>query len=240
LEVPEMGLVKVFNLFSGLLDDRKYVMRQYDFEPEEALDYLRENEGRHTRHILGPPFLINRLFRYMEERDIRLPLDAKSFVITLGGWKRFNNENIGRRQFDAKLNELLGIRPENVRDMYGMIESNLLAIECSHHRKHVPPWCHVTVRDLDDASIEVPPGATGVIGIIDALSHSYPSYILSEDVGHVEVRQDCPCGRNGQVVVFERRLQGAEIGCCAVSIERDMEKIQACRAQTMDVQGPAW
>jgi long-chain-fatty-acid---luciferin-component ligase len=237
LEVPEMGLVKVFNLFSGLLDDRKYVMRQYDFDPEEALDYLRENEGRHTRHIFGPPFLINRLLRHMEEREIRLPLDPKSFVITLGGWKRFNNENIGRRQFDAKLNELLGIRPENVRDMYGMIESNMLAIECEHHRKHVPPWCHVTVRDLDDASIEVPPGATGVIGIIDALSHSYPSYILSEDVGHVEVQQDCPCGRNGQVVVFERRLQGAEIGCCAVSIERDMEKLQACRAQPM---GPAW
>ena len=50
---------------------------------------------------------------------------------------------------------------------------------------------------------------TGVIGLIDSLSHAYPSFILSEDVGHVEVRQDCPCGRNGQVVVFVSERDGA-------------------------------
>jgi long-chain-fatty-acid---luciferin-component ligase len=226
LEVPEMGLVKVFNVFSGLLDDRRYVLQNYEFDPVEALEYLESCGGRHTRHILGPPFLINRLLRFMEENNVRLQLDPDSYVITLGGWKRFNHENIGRRQFDRKLEELLGIRPENVRDMYGMIESNTLAIECEHHRKHVPPWCHVTIRDIDDARVELPPGETGVIGLIDTLSHSYPSYILSEDVGRVE-EGVCECGRAGQVITFERRLEGAEIGCCAVAIERDMTE-RAC------------
>jgi long-chain-fatty-acid---luciferin-component ligase len=229
VDLPEMGLVKVFNLFAGLLDNAYYAVHDYDFDPAEAVSYLERWKDKHTRHIFGPPFLINRLLRYMEEKDIKLTLDPRSFVITLGGWKRFNNENIGRRMFDQKLHTLLGIQSRNIRDMYGMIESNMLAIECEHHRKHVPPWCHVTVRDVADASTEVAPGETGVIGLIDALSHAYPSYILSEDVGRVEPEESCPCGRSGQVVTFERRLQGAEIGCCAVSIERNMENLDASK-----------
>jgi long-chain-fatty-acid---luciferin-component ligase len=59
--------------------------------------------------------------------------------------------------------------------------------------------------------------------VIDALSQAYPSYILSEDVGRISFADPCPCGRTGQVVTFQRRLRGAEIGCCAVSIERFMD-----------------
>jgi long-chain-fatty-acid---luciferin-component ligase len=223
-ESPEMGLVKVFNLFCGLLDDRTYLVKDYSFQAEEAVEYLESWAHKMTRHIFGPPFLINRLLRYMEAEDIRLELDAKSFVITLGGWKRFNGENIGREAFDQKLQELLGVRKQNIRDMYGLIESNMLAIECEHHQKHVPPWCYISVRDVSDNSVEVPVGRTGAIGIIDPLSNSYPAYVLTEDVGELVREGECPCGRVGQVLTFHRRLHGAELGCCAVSIERFIEE----------------
>ena len=36
-----MGMVKVFNLFAGLLDDRSYLVRDFAFAPEEAVAYLR-------------------------------------------------------------------------------------------------------------------------------------------------------------------------------------------------------
>src|SRR5262245_61832342 len=93
-EAPEMGMVKVFNLFTGLLDDRVYLVRDYAFDPREAVEYLRSWTDRQTRHVLGPPFLVHRLLAYLQEKDLRLPLDPGSFAITLGGWKRFNRESI--------------------------------------------------------------------------------------------------------------------------------------------------
>ncbi len=233
-EAPEMGMVKAFNFFCALLDDRSYLVRNYTFNPAEALEYLQNWAYKQTRHIFGPPFLINRLLQYMAAENIRMELDPNSHVITLGGWKRYTGANIGREAFDQKIQTHLGVRPANIRDMYGMIESNMLAIECEHQRKHVPPWCHVSIRDVADLSRELPPRQTGVIAILDPLSQSYPSYILSEDVGEIDAVGTCPCGRNGQVVVFRRRLQGAELGCCAVSIEKFIDSqviMQSCAVQ---------
>ncbi|MFJ7770994.1 hypothetical protein ACIQ1J_21930 [Streptomyces sp. NPDC097107] len=50
----------------------------------------------------------------------------------------------------------------------------------------------------------------------------------------------CPCGRTGQAVSFRRRLQGAELGCCAVSIEKfiDSQEIAAeCEVPAASVEG---
>lgn len=229
-ETPEMGMVKVFNLFCGLLDDRTHLVRDFTFHPDEAVAQLQAWAGRQTRHLFGPPFMIARLLRHLETQNLRLELDPDSLVITLGGWKRFNAERIGRAEFDGCIKEYLGIEPERVRDMYGLIESNLLAIECEHHHKHVPPWCHITVRDLNDWNREAAPGQAGVIGVMDTLSHAYPGFLLTEDVGRVAVAEPCPCGRSGQVVSFVRRLRGAELGCCAVTIERHVARKELVHA----------
>jgi long-chain-fatty-acid---luciferin-component ligase len=218
-EVPEMGMVKVFNILNGLFDDHVYLVRDYAFDPEEALDHLNRWYGEMTRHIIGPPFLVNRLLRFLELEDIALKLDPDSMVITLGGWKRYTGESISRAAFHDKIGTYLGVAPEQVRDMYGMIESNMLAVECEHHRKHVPPWCYVSIRDVADPYVEMPVGRTGVIAILDATNRSYPGFLLSDDVGEIDESR-CPCGRGGQTVSFRRRRHGAELGCCAVSIEQ--------------------
>ncbi|GAB1818233.1 LuxE/PaaK family acyltransferase [Herbidospora sp. RD11066] len=221
-ETPEMGMVKVFNLLNGLLDDHTYLVRDYAFDPEEAVDYLRRWDGEMTRHVVGPPFLVNRLLRFLELEERELKLDPESLVITLGGWKRYTGESISREDFDAKLERYLGVAPDRIRDMYGMIESNMLAIECEYKRKHVPPWCYISIRDVTDPLVELEPGATGGIAILDALNTSYPGFLLSDDVGEVD-ESPCACGRTGQSVSFRRRRQGAELGCCAVSIEKFIE-----------------
>jgi long-chain-fatty-acid---luciferin-component ligase len=221
-EVPEMGMVKVFNLMTAMLDDHRYLVRSYSFDPEEALAYLRSWEGRMTRYIIGPPFIIARFMRYLELESIPLELDPESMIIMLGGWKQYTGRSISRDEFNDKAQRLLGIEPARIRDMYGMIESNMLAIECEHHRKHVPPWCYVSIRDITDPAIELAPGKTGGIAILDALNTAYPGFLLSDDVGEVD-ESDCPCGRTGQTVRFRRRRQGAELGCCAVSIEKYLD-----------------
>lgn len=218
-ETPEMGMVKVFNLLNGVFDDHVYLVKDYAFDPDEALEYLKKWDGEMTRHIVGPPFLINRLLRYLELEEIEVKLDPESMVITLGGWKRYTGESISREDFDGKIERYLGVAPDRIRDMYGMIESNMLAVECEHHRKHVPPWCYVSIRDVTDPSVELPAGQTGGIAILDALNTAYPGFLLSDDVGEVD-ESPCPCGRTGQTVSFRRRRQGAELGCCAVSIEK--------------------
>ena len=218
-EVPEMGMVKVFNLMTAMLDDHRYLVQEYSFDPEEALAYLNKWEGRMTRHIVGPPFIIARFMRFLELESIPLALDPESMIIMLGGWKQYTGRSISRAEFDDKSRQFLGLDPSRIRDMYGMIESNMLAIECEHRRKHVPPWCYVSIRDITDPAIELEPGKTGGIAILDALNTAYPGFLLSDDVGEVD-ESDCPCGRTGQTVRFRRRRQGAELGCCAVSIEK--------------------
>lgn len=221
-EVPEMGMVKVFNLMTAMLDDHRYLVRDYAFDAEEALAYLRRWEGEMTRHIIGPPFIVARFMRFLELESIPLQLDPESMIIMLGGWKQYTGRSISREEFNAKAERYLGVERSRIRDMYGMIESNMLAIECEHHRKHVPPWCYVSIRDITDPAIELAPGKTGGIAILDALNTSYPGFLLSDDVGEVD-ESDCPCGRTGQTVRFRRRRQGAELGCCAVSIEKYLD-----------------
>ena len=225
-ENPEMGLAKVLNLFCGLLDESHYALRGYSFRPDEAAEFLAKRQGSSLRHIFGPPFLVNRLLDHLQERGGGPKLDEDSLVIMLGGWKRYTGGTIDERRFRTKASDLLGISPANVRDMYGLIESDMLAIECEHHRKHVPPWCHVSVRDIADPSKEVRNGARGVIAILSGLNTSYPGFILTEDVG-VRTEGRCECGRRGQMVTFSRRLKGAEVGCCAVNIERQIDTLGA-------------
>jgi len=221
-EVPEMGMVKVFNLLTAMLDDHRYLVRDYSFDPAAALDYLRRWEGTMTRHIVGPPFIVARFMRYLELEGIPVRLDPESMIIMLGGWKQYTGRSISREEFNEKAERLLGVQRSQIRDMYGMIESNMLAIECEHQRKHVPPWCYVSIRDINDPTVELVPGKTGGIAILDALNTAYPGFLLSDDVGEVD-ETDCPCGRTGQTVRFRRRRQGAELGCCAVSIEKYLD-----------------
>jgi long-chain-fatty-acid---luciferin-component ligase len=228
-EAPENGMVKVFNILNGVLDDRAYLVSDSVFDPAEALEYLRTWKGRMTRHIIGPPFLVRRFLRFLEVEGINVFLDPYSMVVTLGGWKRSPGDAVSAEDFRDQCHHRLGVRRENVRDMYGLIESGLLAVECHLHRKHVPPWCYVSVRDVNDVD-QVAPGRTGIIAVLDGLNTSYPGFLLTDDVGDVETGA-CACGRTGQVITFRHRRQGAELGRCAVSIERYLESGQRAAPQ---------
>jgi long-chain-fatty-acid---luciferin-component ligase len=221
-EVPEMGMIKVSNMLSGMVDTSRFLVKKATFDPQEAVSLLTQWENEHIRHIVGPPFLVHKLIRYLKKHDIRLKLDRETKIITMGGWKRFTGEAIPREEFNRECAEYLGVQPEEIRDIYGLIEGNMMAIECSHHWKHVPPWAHFSVREPDDFSKEVPDGRRGVLAIIDPTCLSYPAYIMTEDVVYLDETSTCLCGRNGQKVNIIGRLTGAEIGCCAINLDKAM------------------
>ncbi|MEE8372920.1 MAG: LuxE family acyl-protein synthetase [Dehalococcoidia bacterium] len=221
-EVPEMGMIKVSNMLSGMVDTSRFMVQEGSFRPEEAIALLAKWENVHTRHIVGPPFLVHKLVRYLKKHDVRLKLDRQSRIITMGGWKRFTGIEIPREEFDHQCAEYLGVQPDQIRDIYGMIEVNMVAIECSHHRKHVPPWIHCSARELDDFRQEVNGGGRGVLAIIDPTCLAYPAYVMTEDVVYLDEASSCPCGRNGQTVNIMGRVTGAEVGCCAINLDKEM------------------
>ncbi|WP_088104087.1 LuxE family acyl-protein synthetase [Halalkalibacter urbisdiaboli] len=223
-EMPEMGMVKVLNVFAGLFDGSVNLVKKVSFNPQEAVERLTSWEGMHTRHIVGPPFLIHRLLKYLMDNDLKLSLDNNSFIVTLGGWKRFTGQQISREEFNRRCEEFLGVKQENVRDMYGLVETNMLGIECNHHKKHIPPWIHISIRNPKNVLEEVKPGERGVIAIYDATSTSYPGFILTEDVGYIYSDHHCSCGRTGQMLHYISRLPGVEVGCCAINLEKYIEE----------------
>lgn len=231
-EMPEMALAKALNIFAGYLDGSENIVQNLLFNSEDAMNKLLEWEGKHTRHIFGPPFLIYRFLKYLIRNNIKLNLDKSSLVVTVGGWKQFTGQEIPRKEFNRICCEMFNIPEENIRDIYGLVEANMVATECKFHNKHVPPWVHVSIRDINDPSKEVEKGKKGIVAILDPSLSSYPGFILTEDVGKIE-NFECECGRKGQIIKFISRLKGAEVGCCAINLEQKMyaNKVEECNAK---------
>lgn len=221
-EMPEMGMVKVLNLLRGFFDASEYAVRRLSFQPQQVVETLRRWEGTHTRHIIGPPFLVNRLLRHLLEQGTTLPLDRGSRILTIGGWKRFTGDMIPRAEFDRRCADRFAINPDQVRDMYGLVEANMLAIECEHQVKHVPPWVRISARHTRNLAEPLPAGRRGALAILDPISLSYPCFLLTEDVGRISMEGTCACGRTGTGITFLNRLAGAELGCCAINLDRFM------------------
>ena len=74
------------------------------------------------------------------------------------------------------------------------------------------------------------PGERGVLAILDPISMSYPTFVLTEDLVYLNKESECNCGRHGQVVNYISRVRGAEIGCCAINLEKQMDTAEASEA----------
>ena len=227
-EIPEMGMIKALNMFAGLLDTNRFMVKNERFVPEDVIAQLSEWENNFTRHIIGPPFLIYHFISFLKATNQKIKLDKGSYVITLGGWKRFTGEMISRTEFNDACSEYLGIEESNIRDIYGLVESNILAIEDEHHIKHISPIAHFSVRDPNNLSKEVQDGEHGQLAIYDPLALSTPGMILTEDIVSL-ITEKSPSGRSGQRMQYIMRAPtSSEFGCCAVNLEKLMDEQESC------------
>lgn len=225
-EIPEMGMIKALNMLAGLLDTHRFMIRNEQFVPEDSVDQLTEWKDKFTRHIIGPPFLINRFIRYLKAVNIKLNLDKDSYVITLGGWKRFSGEMLSRQEFNEECIEYLGVKPHQIRDIYALVESNVVAIDDEFGHKHVSPYIHFSVRDPKQLDQEVAVGETGQLAILDPLARSTPGFILTEDLVRL-LPGKSPSGRSGQRMQYIMRLpESKEFGCCAVNLDKRLDDLE--------------
>jgi long-chain-fatty-acid---luciferin-component ligase len=192
-----------------------HAVRAGTFDPHEALAAL----SRATAFpvLAGPPALV------MEVAEAALVRGGLSIphlaIVTAGGWKRAGAQRIARGEFNELL--LRAFDLENtcrVRDAFNQVELNTVMLECEYHRKHVPPWLHITARSLRTLE-PLAYGEQGLLSYLDPSASSYPCFILADDVGTVR-RGPCDCGWAGRTLEIERRLDRAESWGCALKMDR--------------------
>jgi long-chain-fatty-acid---luciferin-component ligase len=226
-EVPEManlGMIKTFTIFSGEINACGYAVENKSFSCEKAVKLLKQWEGKLTRFIFGPPFLLNSLCDYLIENNIKIKLDSGSKIVTIGGWKRNSGAQISREELEKKCIDCFVIKEEQMRDMYAMAECNFIILECENKVKHLPPTVHFSIRNLADPTKEVEDGEQGLIAVLDPSSLSYPAYVLTEDIGTIRKNVKCSCGRTSDVVEILGRAHTPYIKTCALTLEEFIEE----------------
>ncbi|WP_318451799.1 long-chain fatty acid--CoA ligase [Photobacterium leiognathi subsp. mandapamensis] len=167
--------------------------------------------------LIGPPYFIYLLCHYMKEHNIEFNAGAHMFIITGGGWKTKQKEALNRQDFNQLLMETFNLFHESqIRDIFNQVELNTCFFEDSLQRKHVPPW--VYARALDPVTLTpVEDGQEGLMSYMDASSTSYPTFIVTDDIGIVRHLKE-PDPFQGTTVEIVRRLNTREQKGCSLSM----------------------
>lgn len=174
--------------------------------------------------IIGAPVMFLELQKYFIQKDLKISFGDKIFVVTAGGWKKNQGQAISKSEFKECCKSMFsGITDDRIRDAFNMVELNTILPECEYGSKHIPLWLDVFALDLDTYEI-AEDGITGLLGFLDASPTSYPGFIMSGDLGRITYVDNCPCGRSGRCVEFERRINTIESRGCALKIEKNILK----------------
>ncbi len=165
--------------------------------------------------LFGFTFIVwQGLYQSALRQGLQLRLPPGSLLIHGGGWKRLTDQQVDNASFKRCLQQQFGI--EHVHNYYGMVEQvGSIFMECEHGSLHVPGFADVLVRHPHTLQPQ-PPGERGLIQVLSALPLSYPGHsLLTEDVGVIHGRDDCPCGRQGARLSVLGRLAQVELRGCS-------------------------
>ena len=196
--------------------------RKYALDEEMNLDisgiqqFLEENKDADRIFLFGFTFMIWQHFYSQLLKSGYHPDLSNAVMIHGGGWKKLASENITTEDFKRSLNEVCGIKPENIHDYYGMVEqTGTIYMECELGHLHASCFSDIIVRRPYDFSV-APFGEKGLIEVVSLLPQSYPGHVLlTEDEGVILGEDDCPCGRLGKYFKINGRIKNAEIRGCS-------------------------
>ena len=220
------NVVKDRNMFSargaGILGFSMFgSKRMYALDENMELDiegmkaFLEEHKDE-TIFLFGFTFMIwQHFYKKLLESSYKPDL-SKGVLIHGGGWKKLVAESVSTDQFKQCLNNVCGIKVENVHDYYGMVEqTGTIYIECEHGHLHASNFSDIIVRNPYDFNV-AKNGETGIIEVVSVLPKSYPGHVLlTEDQGYIIGEDDCPCGRKGKYFHIIGRIKNAEIRGCS-------------------------
>lgn len=192
-----------------------------EMKPDIAkiLVFLKAHQGERIL-LFGYTYMIwQYLVVELEKRGIQLPI-SQGTLFHIGGWKKLRDLAVGREEFNARLNAVLGGNVD-IYNYYGMAEQlGSVFVECEHGHMHCSNYSDIIIRRAADFSpAEI--GESGLIELLSLLPSSYPGHaLLTEDEGVLLGEDDCPCGRMGKYFRIIGRIKGAEIRGCSDTYDR--------------------
>ncbi len=193
----------------------EFAIEKGEMDLKHLKDILLKPRDR-VRHTYGPPFAYNDISDQMIQKNMEIELDENSKAFITGGWKRIKGE-VTRESLNEKIQKAFGILQKNIRDGYGLTDIMSIFLECEFHRKHVPPWLHISAREPQDKDLtkEVKKGEKGVAVIISPIIESYPAVVVPGDYIRIthDYEEKCECGRNGATIEFVGRYEDPGRGC---------------------------
>ena len=142
------------------------------------------------------------------------------FILHLGGWKKLTDIKISREKFYQEICGFFNTAETKIIDIYGMTEQlGTIYPDCQFGNKHVSAYSDIIIRNPSTLESEGV-GKSGLIQLLSPIPHSYPGIsILSDDFGHLEGVDDCPCGRKGKYFRFDKRSESADLKGCGDTID---------------------
>ncbi|ATF10304.1 LuxE, long-chain-fatty-acid ligase [Candidatus Enterovibrio altilux] len=173
--------------------------------------------SKKTTCLIGPPYYIFLLCRYMQKNKVNYKGDDQIYIITGGGWKKNEKESLSREDFNKLLIDTFQLTSvKQIRDTFNQVELNTCFFEDENQQKHVPPW--VYARTLDPKTLlPLAKGEVGLMSYMDASSTSYPAFLVTDDIGIVRESDEHHSGTTVEII---RRLSTrGQKGCALIMSE---------------------
>ena len=197
------------------------------YKMDEILSFMSDNKNA---HLYGPPYAYKDVAQELIKSGSTVKMGEKSKAFTTGGWKGRKNEMLTPRELNQMIDEAFGIDEGNIRDGLGLTDIFSIMLECKYHKKHIPPWMHVSARlesdNMEDIKIMMPKNQQGIIAFLTSPIQSYPAFITTGDLGSLTTGFDekCECGNIGPTVKYGGR-SGDPRGCALVEMEKMQRSI---------------
>lgn len=200
--------------FSILASDRIFAFdKDMELDLKGIEEFLERHEGERI-FLFGFTYMVWQFFvQKLKQTGRRLTLPG-GILIHGGGWKKLWKEAVSREQFREEIFCVSKI--EQVRNYYGMVEqTGCIYMECEHGHLHASIFSEPVIRRGKDFSV-CKEGEQGMVQVLSPMAWSYPGHsLLTEDLGVILGRDDCPCGRKGTYFQMNGRIQRAEIRGCS-------------------------
>lgn len=202
-----------------------FYLKGFEFDPEKILNIIKERSKKNKMMLfIGFHYVFNELMKYMDESGERLLIDPdgsnNSFIFMAGGWKKLSGEEIDKEEFRKKLSEYFGIWEPYILDVYGFGESNLLTFDfCPERNMHIPPTVLAVTRDPDTLEIQ-DYGEEGLLSVWDPTMHSFPAFVITDDIVKLTEPFKCECGLTTQTLQYLGRAPKAELRSCGLKIQQ--------------------
>ncbi|VUT24033.1 MAG: Acyl-protein synthetase (LuxE) domain-containing protein [Candidatus Methanolliviera sp. GoM_asphalt] len=204
-----------------------FYLKGFKFDSEKILKLIKERNKKNKMMLfVGFHYALNELMKYMDKTGEKLSLDPdgsnQCFILMAGGWKKLSGEKVDKAQFKKKLSEHFGIWEPYILDVYGFGESSLLTFDfCPEKIMHIPPTVLAVTRDPETLEIQ-DYGKEGLLSVWDPTMHSFPSFVITDDIVKLTEPFECECGLTTQTMKYIGRAPEAELRSCGLRLQKSL------------------